>query len=127
MSVPERYDSTNDGDVGRHRHFNPIAQRIVNHRKGNSLTEIAEISESVPWMARGACVGSGDPDAWFPNIGARSAENRLAMQVCRRCPVRLACLAYALTPPYPLGVWGGTTERERRALLKNQHPEGLSA
>jgi len=35
--------------------------------------------------------------------------------VCRTCPVRLECLDEALTHDYS-GVWGGTTEAERRAI-----------
>ncbi|MEI2774551.1 MAG: WhiB family transcriptional regulator [Tetrasphaera sp.] len=68
------------------------------------------------WAAQGACV-SEDPDALF----VRGRAQRQARLVCRSCPVRLQCLADALDNRTEFGVWGGMTERERRALL-NQHP-----
>ena len=67
------------------------------------------------WAAQGACRGS-DPDALFVQ-GA--AQNR-AKVVCLSCPVRTECLADALDSRIEFGVWGGMTERERRALLKRR-------
>lgn len=69
------------------------------------------------WTARAACKGT-DPDELFVQ-GA--AQNR-AKLICRGCPVRTECLADALDNRIEFGVWGGMTERQRRALLK-QHPE----
>src|SRR5260370_37907429 len=63
------------------------------------------------WTARAACKGS-DPDELFVQ-GA--AQNR-AKLICRGCPVRTECLADALDNRIEFGVWGGMTERERRAL-----------
>jgi len=68
------------------------------------------------WASLGACVAD-DPDALF----VRGRAQRQARLVCRSCPVRLDCLADALDNRTEFGVWGGMTERERRALL-NQHP-----
>ena len=65
------------------------------------------------WTARAACRDS-DPDALFVQ-GA--AQNR-AKAVCFGCPVRAECLADALDNGVEFGVWGGLTERERRALLR---------
>lgn len=67
------------------------------------------------WMDEGACRG-GDPDALF----VRGAEQNVAKQVCRTCPVRTECLADALDSRTEFGVWGGMTERERRALLRRR-------
>jgi WhiB family transcriptional regulator, redox-sensing transcriptional regulator len=67
------------------------------------------------WTARAACRGS-DPDALFVQ-GA--AQNR-AKAVCFGCPVRAECLADALDNRVEFGVWGGLTERERRALLRRR-------
>lgn len=67
------------------------------------------------WAARGACRNS-DPDALFVQ-GA--AQNR-AKVVCTGCPVRTECLADALDNRVEFGVWGGMTERERRALLRRR-------
>lgn len=67
------------------------------------------------WIKQGACRLT-DPDELFVQ-GA--AQNR-AKTICRRCPVRTECLADALDNRIPFGVWGGMTERERRALLRRR-------
>jgi hypothetical protein len=41
----------------------------------------------------------------------------VAIGLCGRCPVAGACLAWALSVGDCHGVWGGTTARERRAML----------
>ena len=67
------------------------------------------------WMKRAACASHGDPDLWFPD-GDRQREAE-AVAICRQeCPVRAGCLAYALGNDIESGVWGGTTEGERRQL-----------
>jgi WhiB family redox-sensing transcriptional regulator len=67
------------------------------------------------WAAQGAC-RSGDPDVLF----VQGAEQNRAKAVCMGCPVRTECLADALDNRVEFGVWGGMTERERRALLKKR-------
>ena len=67
------------------------------------------------WASRGACKTS-DPDTLFVQ-GA--AQNR-AKAVCMGCPVRTECLSDALDNRVEFGVWGGMTERERRALLRRR-------
>lgn len=67
------------------------------------------------WATRGAC-RTADPDMLFVQ-GA--AQNR-AKAVCMPCPVRTECLADALDSKTEFGVWGGMTERERRALLRRR-------
>src|SRR4030095_10204296 len=68
------------------------------------------------WPSMAACQ-SGDPDALF----VQGAEQNVAKRICRSCPVRYECLADALDNRIEFGVWGGMTERERRALLR-RHP-----
>jgi len=67
------------------------------------------------WAARGSC-RSTDPDALF----VQGAEQNRAKTVCQGCPVRTECLADALDNRVEFGVWGGLTERERRALLRRR-------
>jgi len=67
----------------------------------------------VDWASQAAC-REGDPDALF----VQGAEQNAAKKVCRGCPVRMECLADALDNRIEFGVWGGMTERERRALLR---------
>ena len=70
------------------------------------------------WMSHGLCTRA-DPDAWFPEKGHKDLA-RAATRVCARCPVRRLCLAYALANREQHGIWGGTTPRQRRALLAGQ-------
>ena len=67
------------------------------------------------WITQAAC-RNADPDELFVQ-GA--AQNR-AKQRCMGCPVRTECLADALDNRVEFGVWGGMTERERRALLRRR-------
>lgn len=69
------------------------------------------------WAVRAAC-RQVEPDALF----VRGAAQRAARELCFSCPVRLECLADALDAHVAFGVWGGLTERERRALLR-RYPE----
>lgn len=65
------------------------------------------------WTAQAACAGRS-PDELF----VQGAAQRQAREVCFDCPVRLECLVDALDNRIQFGVWGGMTERERRALLR---------
>ena len=67
------------------------------------------------WAPQAACRAS-EPDQLF----VRGAEQNKAKQVCSGCPVRTECLAEALDNQIEWGVWGGMTERERRALLRRR-------
>jgi len=72
-------------------------------------------SSTYDWASRGAC-RTTDPDILFVQ-GA--AQNR-AKAICMSCVVRTECLADALDNRIEFGVWGGMTERERRALLRRR-------
>ncbi|GII77108.1 hypothetical protein Sru01_20900 [Sphaerisporangium rufum] len=70
----------------------------------------------VSWLRRAAC-RSEDPELFFP-ISAKGpghAQHERAKSVCRRCPVRGACLDYALRAHEEHGIWGGTDPDERRS------------
>ena len=67
------------------------------------------------WTPIAAC-RVAEPDALF----VRGAEQNKAKQLCTGCPVRTECLAEALDNQIEWGVWGGMTERERRALLRRR-------
>jgi WhiB family redox-sensing transcriptional regulator len=73
------------------------------------------MSASGEWTVHAAC-RTTDPDTLFVQ-GA--AQNR-AKVICSGCQVRTECLADALDNRVEFGVWGGMTERERRALLRRR-------
>ena len=87
------------------------------------------------WTTRAACtpaVGAttmptsnkledaGDLDAMFVS----GAAQRDARQVCFACPVRMECLVEAFEARIEYGVWGGLTERERRAMVREADRNG---
>lgn len=72
------------------------------------------LADGEPDWAHALCTQT-DPDAFFPEKGQN--PNR-AKKVCARCPIRTGCLTYALDNDIRFGVWGGTSENERRALRR---------
>lgn len=65
------------------------------------------------WVDTALCAGD-QPDMLF----VQGAAQREAKRRCLACTVRIQCLLDALENRVNFGVWGGLTERERRALLK---------
>jgi WhiB family transcriptional regulator, redox-sensing transcriptional regulator len=63
------------------------------------------------WMTRRNCRGVD----MFPGDGAGVVA---AKRICEDCPVKQRCLDYALANKIAFGVFGGTSERERRRMLK---------
>lgn len=51
-------------------------------------------------------------------FGRNLTEARDAIRTCERCDVRRPCLDYALREHIDIGVWGGLTERQRRAYAR---------
>lgn len=72
--------------------------------------------DDISWMKRGKCVGT-HPDTFFPEQGQSSTSAR---DKCVGCPVRVDCLRYALRNEVKWGIWGNTSWRERRKILKRQ-------
>jgi WhiB family transcriptional regulator, redox-sensing transcriptional regulator len=58
-----------------------------------------------------------DPAIFFPNDGLGV---QVAQRICADCSVKSACLEYALSNRVDHGVWGGTSERERRRILRQR-------
>ena len=73
------------------------------------------------WRDQAAC-RDVDPELFFPVGTAGPALRQIsqAKQVCARCPVRTPCLEWALDSGQEAGVWGGTSEDERRVLRSRQ-------
>lgn len=66
------------------------------------------------WVEAAACRGS-EPELFHPDRGASTAS---AKAVCAGCPVIDECLAWALDTTQKYGVWGGTSEKERRIMRR---------
>ncbi|WP_225833749.1 WhiB family transcriptional regulator [Streptomyces sp. NK08204] len=71
------------------------------------------------WREQAACRGT-DPDLFFPvgTTGPAAQQTQRAKKVCACCRVRERCLRWALDTGQSIGIWGGTTETERRALRR---------
>jgi len=73
-----------------------------------------------PWQYKAACI-SADTTIFFSKRGGTRGP---ALEYCHNCDVRDCCLAEAVVQPELLGIWGGTTQRERRII---RHQEKLSS
>lgn len=72
--------------------------------------------------AKAACKGLSDPNVMFPVGDGKAAQVAIARAktYCASCPVVDQCLEYALAIGEEHGVWGGTSETERRMILKRR-------
>ena len=72
------------------------------------------------WRHRALCRDE-DPELFFPigTTGPAATQADEAKQVCRRCSVVDDCLERALETGQAAGVWGGTSEDERRLLKRH--------
>ena len=68
------------------------------------------------WKERAACRDL-DTSLFFPESESDADE---AKKVCATCPVREACLEFALVTRQNDGIWGGLTETERRRIRRRR-------
>src|ERR1700731_3900044 len=78
---------------------------------------LPSLTRGANWRDQAAC-RHADPDLFFPvgTTGPALRQVDEAKRICRACPARTPCLAWALGNAIPAGIWGGTTEEERRAI-----------
>ncbi len=71
------------------------------------------------WRNEAACRDT-DPDLFFPvgTTGPAIEQIKNAKAVCRQCDAQADCLRYALETNQDSGIWGGTSEEERRKIRK---------
>lgn len=74
---------------------------------------------STEWMAQGLCADE-HPSVFFPSDGVGV---EVARKICAQCQMQAQCLEYALRNRIDHGVWGGTSERQRRRILKQRRLE----
>ena len=76
------------------------------------------------WQLKAACRGPHAslffPPTTFERKDEKEDREGDAKRICSQCSVRRDCLDYAIQIREPHGIWGGTTETERRALLARQ-------
>lgn len=73
------------------------------------------------WRHAALCLDE-DPELFFPigSTGPAARQVEQAKVVCGRCPAVAACLSWAIETGQDSGVWGGTSEEERRALASRR-------
>ncbi len=77
----------------------------------------AEPGLAPDWKDRAACAGY--PNAlFFPAAETSNGQIEKATAICSICRVADDCLEYALETNQRAGIWGGTTEDERKALRR---------
>jgi WhiB family redox-sensing transcriptional regulator len=67
------------------------------------------------WVEEALCAQT-DPGVFHP---AKDESAQPAKRICQLCGVRAECLEYALEHKIPFGVWGGLSQRERKARLRS--------
>lgn len=67
------------------------------------------------WQLDAACLGDDQPNDWFIE---RDSDIDRALAVCAVCPVRVECLAHALANGEDVGIWGGKTQDDLRAIRR---------
>ena len=69
------------------------------------------------WREDAACRNT-NPDLFFPVGSTAEAveETQAAIALCRRCPVRAQCLEFAMVTNQRDGIWGATSEDDRRRM-----------
>ena len=72
------------------------------------------------WMRSARCAGTAHPEWWS---SVEPSEIAKAVATCGECPVKGACLAFALDTHVAGSVWGGATPAQRHRL-RRPRPEG---
>lgn len=84
---------------------------------------LTQVDRPPHWTDDAAC-RDADP-GWFFAVDA--ALQQRALEVCEGCPVLVACREHAMTVRQVHGVWGGTTEKERRSIIRRQRRGAAAA
>lgn len=76
-------------------------------------------SADYTWRTNAICRDT-DPELFFPvgTTGQALLQIDRAKQVCAECSVQVSCLQFALETNQDSGIWGGTSEEERRAIRR---------
>lgn len=103
------------------------------HNRGGNVSLTQTTSGTTPlleelqprvWRNSAACRDT-DPDLFFPVGQTGPAINHIASarEVCQTCDVKRECLEYALMTNQDAGIWGGTTEDERRKIRRERRKQ----
>jgi WhiB family redox-sensing transcriptional regulator len=93
------------------------AQRIRNANRPPQSRRLTSPNRGLvgDWADHAAC--KGQTDLMYP---ADAMGVLRAKAICARCPVTHHCLVHAITHSEDLGVWGGTSIRERGRMQQQR-------
>jgi WhiB family redox-sensing transcriptional regulator len=76
-------------------------------------------SADYTWRNEAVCKDT-DPELFFPvgTTGQALLQIDRAKEVCFECPVKVRCLDFAIETNQDSGIWGGTSEEERRQIRR---------
>lgn len=71
------------------------------------------------WRDFAYCKGRNTND-FYPEFGVKGAMDQVRKMkaFCRKCPVTLNCLQFAIENDEQFGIWGGLTPKERNNLRR---------
>ncbi len=91
-------------------------------------TSLALGSADYTWRKNALCRDT-DPELFFPvgNTGQALQQISAAKEVCCECTVKTECLEFAIETNQDCGIWGGTSEDERRNIRRQMAAERRAA
>lgn len=90
----------------------------------NVISTIRNNWNDLDWREDATCRDL-DPELFFPIgvTGMAVEQIEAAKAFCRQCTAQSHCLDFAITTNQEYGVWGATTEDERRVLRRQWRAE----
>ena len=85
-------------------------------------------SADYTWRRSALCRDT-DPELFFPigTTGQALLQISRAKEVCCECTVKTECLEFAIETNQDCGIWGGTSEDERRNIRRQMAAERRAA
>jgi WhiB family redox-sensing transcriptional regulator len=89
---------------------------VMNGRDDRDLPTLETLLQRPAWHQHAACRGMGHGAF----VRGEKADYGPTRELCGGCPVRQECLEAALADDSLVGLWGNTTERERREIRRRR-------
>jgi len=91
-------------------------------------TSLALGSADYTWRKNALCRDT-DPELFFPvgSTGQALQQISAAKEVCCECTVKTECLEFAIETNQDCGIWGGTSEDERRNIRRQMAADRRAA
>lgn len=115
MAIVESWDVDTHTEAPATEPLTPITYESVARR----VADTPDAPFDTSWRSSASCKDT-DPDLFFPigTTGLAITQIEEAKQVCFNCAAQFPCLEFALRSNQDSGVWGGTSEEERRHLRR---------